>query len=466
MRTSAVVRGVSASLLAAFAAGEAQALNEHSWNKDNHEGVITNSAYWKNGNGWMTSTEDYARLWQSASGDYLFHLPTAEVNPAYLAFYQMADSTLTFDGEGEVFSSPALPDGQADRASAPQPLSFMWRSGNYQSFTLSLARGYLYSLSNIFWRVKTTFPGDASTTAPDIEMDFARGWFNFAGEDGTDASATLTMNGNADSLVCPRSMSVTVTNAVVSAPTFSWSGHATNTCLVVGRDGALGVAGNFSFGVSTDANTCGTNRLVVSDGGRLSGAPSGVGLYQNAWKFGYDRGGVSRWNEITFSGAGTEVDSSDVDSANFYGPTEFSVLGGAFAFLPRSTSFQPGVGQKTSVTIDGADTVVKVSKRKGNGECGTLSTGKGSVEVNIRGGVIKGDGPEGAEEMQFNLANDSDATCVVNQSGGTVIHCPTGINVRLTVGVTGSCAYNMSGGELHIGSQGMRLGSGTPTKSQ
>lgn len=441
------------------------ALNEHTWLSANHEGVITNAVYWKNGNGWMDSTDDYARLWQSSEGEYSFLLPTAEVNPAYLAFYQMANSTVTLDGADAIFSASAVPDGQPDRQTNPSGLSFFWKSGNYQSFQLSATRNYLYDLSNVLWRTVATFP-EGSGSTPEIQMDFARGWFNFAGKDSEDRTIALTMNGNADAVLCPRSMSATITNAVVVAPTFTWAGHATNTTLTVGKNGRLDVMGGFKFGTSTDATTRGTNTLIVTDGGLLNGAPSSAGVYNNVWQFGYDKGVLSRWLSLLFSGEGTKVDLSDVDVARFFGDTELRIADGAQVELPRSVAFFPGVGKKATMTIEGDGTVVTMARRRSNDERGAITSDSGAFELNIRGGVLKGAGEAGDEQMRLYLASGEDSSCVINQSGGTVLHFPTNKSHSLDIGVAGSGIYNLSDGELRIGSQGLQLGDGVPTKAR
>ena len=461
-----MIKRLIAGVLVVQLSTSVHALTEHSWGTANHEGVITNAVYWKNGNGWMDSTDDYARLWQSSEGEYRFLLPTAEVNPAYLAFYQMANSTLTFDGTDAVFSSPAVPEGQADRQSNPSALTFYWRSGNFQTFTLSSTRNYLYDLSNVLWRVKTTFPGAPGSTSPDVAMDFARGWFNFAGRDGTDKSISLTMNGNADALACPRSMSATVTNATVTAPTFKWAGHATNTCLEVGCGGTVKVIGNLEFGASLDSTTCGTNTLVVANGGMFAGAPSGENAYENTSQFGVDNAAVSRWNRLIVSGRGSTLDLGDQSKATAYGAVDIVADDGAGVILPRAVVLKPGAGKKATLTIDGADTTVVQSTVRATGECGYFETDDGAVEINMRGGVWKGAGPAGSEAMRISLANGADASCVFNQTGGSIIHRPTTQGLRLSLGVSGSCTYNLSGGELHVGSQGLYLGSGTPTRAQ
>lgn len=440
---------------------------DHLWQTAYTDACITNAACWQYkvggvayyGNGWMTNTADDARLWQSKPGSFRFQLPTCDVNPSYLAFYQMADSTLVFDGEDAVFSAPAVPADQSDRSALVKPLSFFWKSGNYQSFTLEHARNALYTLSNVLWRVQTTFPGGDTAASPDITMDFSRGFFGFAGTDG-DSSVALRMNGNADTLLCPRSMTAIVTNSIVEAGTFVWAGHATNTLLHIGRGGKMSITGNFDFGVSTDATTCGTNTLAVTDGGTLSGAPSGTDAYENKSQFGCKVGDVFRWNRLSVSGAGSSLDLGDHDSVKFRLPTEIAVSDGGRLVLPRSAVVVPEAGRETSLTIDGEDSVVIVSTKKADASSGILTTKEGAFTLNMRGGLLTG--PDGVVLLKFAESSSGAASAVINHTGGRIIHRSSD---RLMLGVNGSCRYELSGGELHVGA-GVHFGSGTPTGEQ
>ena len=431
----------------------------YDWVTSVHEGCITNAQNWSNGNAWMENSDSYARLWQSQAGSYLFHLPTATVNPGYMAFYQLADSTIVFDGADNVFTAPELPDGQIDRPSNPDSLMFCWKSGNYQSFMLKHQRAFLYSFSNILWRVETDFP-EGMSDLPDVTMEFSRGLFNFAGLSGLDASASLTMNGNADSLSGLRSMTVVVTNSTVYAPKFQWSGHATNTLLQVSKGGLFRVAGNFTFGSSKAGAPSGTNTLEVVDGGIFKGAPSEVGAYANTTAFGLNDKTLRRNNRLIASGEGSKVDLSEHDTIRFYGDVAVEASSDAQIILPRSTTFAPDLHCASSLTIDGDSTVVTVATNHTNGDVGYISTSQGQTEINIKGGTLTG--PNG--NFRFILAQGANAVCTVNHTGGKVIHCLTDANGVFTLGEGGSCSYKISGGVLQVGTKGITLGSGTPTK--
>ena len=217
-------------------------------------------------------------------------------------------------------------------------------------------------------------------------------------------------------------------------------------------DIAGGFTGNFgpgTFGQSLSLTTfyigAESDGPAAGEGGGGTNATSGDGTFNMS----SGTLTVSKWTELGQLGGqigvfnqtgGTFNQLSDNFAVGLNGQGQYNISNGAVANITGEINVGRWTSGSGTMTVSGANTVVKSTARLGVGI-------QGQGQLDITGGSVTSLG-------DFQIATDQAAVGVVNQSGGSVVVATTdGQNarwLRMAQSAASTATYNISGGKLDV----------------
>ena len=382
-------------------------LSAATWRTSVYSGDFTNTANWVNGVYPSDTGQNAQFSCGQGSGDYAISISDVNLKAKALVANVWTGSSLQLDCADAIFQMPAL--GQDEGTRDAKAIFLYAGSGRPASGMLSIDQS---STANSVFAFSNALFKASNSDDKNVTLDFTRGYFSFAGADGTDGTvkAQFATGGNVDDGRDPnygpqdfvRTYTVNLTGVEAVFGIFDWYGKSLTNVLNA-TNARVSVLGDMTFPSTVYANVDATQTN-----------------HANVVSSTLDVGG-----KLVFAKEGTA--SADFDDATV------SVASDLQASKASSVLFDNG----SQVTVGGS-----------------VSLG-GTASVSIAGGssvsaVNMGNSPS---------ASDDDDVSIVIDGDGTEVD----VSNDLYVGYRGSCAMTVAGGELNVGSY-FAFGNSVPGK--
>ena len=455
--------------LAVSLAGFAEAtVTANTWNNSVHDGEWTAAANWTTTTFYPIDASSAARFYapnNHSGADVTNHLPdtVSKLNHVHVLHY--APSAFTFDGEGRVLEMGARDSedearGQQTESGASfYPFQIMSEIGSADGLVMRSykasgdGRAAVFSWSNALMRT-------SSSARKETDVEFLRGLFDFV-PGGSKAWGMYFANPN----VPASRTGLRVSNATLRLPQFINYGGTTNNSMTVGSGGRLELCDKTQLFFGGTYTYAGTNTFTVSGGGQVVFDNGGEKFNSYAVYGGSEADGGARRCEFTVSGPGSLFDLREACGAYFQGNTSIKVLDGATAVLPgrfQLSKDNPGSvpEHRCELTIDGDDTVVKVSTNLATaaGGAGYFYVGNAPYSSNrvvMAGGRLMPLYPNGTGGLSMRIAGVPASNGTFEMHGGEidimVTNCANNSTVCTFVLGPGNALFDMSGGKVVCG---------------
>ena len=478
-RTHVLALSFACSLFAVCGNGD---VVENTWNAGISEGEWENSANWTK-EGFPSESDTAAGFYGNSNHgelDVTVRLPdrTNFINRIHVL--HRYPSSFVFDGRNRNFSMGALNEddlnvrGSQRTDTAPQgvaggsfyPLNIMSELAS-NSTVLKINKASGDGRAAVFdWR--DAYMRTFSPSPKDVSIEFLSGIFDFNVDNSRNWNVEFASSGLEHSRML-------ISNSTVKCAVFNASFYATNSTLVIDKDGTLLANGNMQFGHGNTIQYPGTNTVIVKNGGRMVFENGGEFLNSFMLSVGSESA-LCRRQEFYLSGAGSRMDFGQMAQAYFLGNTLVDVSGGASLVLPGIAALSnPAVSgfrsEVSELRLSGDESRIFVSTNIVAGkkhDVGFLSLGTVhyvSNRVVVSGGQILPFHPDGTGAIAMRLSTATGADSVFELHGGNVefwvekaVNRDTSCYVRLG---PGDSLFSVSGGRMKCGD--FYVGAGMPS---